>query len=140
MASFHAIIFAYGRQIYSLSRAGYFPLWLSRTHATRRTPVAALLVGAALGYAVALAIFLLGPKHPVGAVLLNMAVFGAVISYMTPDGGVHPAAQAPAGDPLAPTAAPSAFPALGSRSRSRRSRCTRSLPLIPSTAASRSER
>jgi ethanolamine permease len=81
VASFHAIIFAYGRQIYSLSRAGYFPLWLSRTHTTRRTPVAALLVGAALGYAVALAIFLLGPKHPVGAVLLNMAVFGAVLSY-----------------------------------------------------------
>jgi len=81
VASFHAIIFAYGRQIYSLSRAGYFPRWLSLTHATRRTPVAALLAGAALGYAVALAIFLLGPKHPVGAVLLNMTVFGAVLSY-----------------------------------------------------------
>ena len=81
VASFHAIIFAYGRQIYSLSRAGYFPRWLSLTHATRRTPVAALLAGAALGYAVSLAIFLLGPKHPVGAVLLNMAVFGAVLSY-----------------------------------------------------------
>ena len=81
VASFHAIIFAYGRQIYSLSRAGYFPRWLSLTHATRRTPVVALLAGAALGYAVALAIFLLGPKHPVGAVLLNMAVFGAVLSY-----------------------------------------------------------
>jgi len=81
VASFHAIIFAYGRQIYSLSRAGYFPRWLSLTHATRRTPVAALLAGAALGYAVAFAIFLLGPKHPVGAVLLNMTVFGAVLSY-----------------------------------------------------------
>ena len=81
VASFHAIIFAYGRQIYSLSRAGYFPLWLSRTHATRHTPVPALIAGGALGYAVALAIHLLGPKNPVGAVLLNMAVFGAVISY-----------------------------------------------------------
>src|SRR6266403_3770113 len=29
IASFHTIIFAYGRQIYSLSRAGYFPPWLS---------------------------------------------------------------------------------------------------------------
>jgi ethanolamine permease len=41
----------------------------------------ALVVGAALGYGVALAIHLLGAEHPVGAVLLNMAVFGAVVSY-----------------------------------------------------------
>ena len=81
VASFHSIIFAYGRQIFSLSRAGYFPRWLSRTHRTRQTPHAALLVGAALGYAVAYGIHALGPKHPVGAVLLNMAVFGAVIAY-----------------------------------------------------------
>ena len=80
-ASFHTIIFAYGRQIYSLSRAGYFPRWLSLTHANLQTPHLALVAGAALGYAVALAIHALGPEHPVGAVLLNMAVFGAVISY-----------------------------------------------------------
>jgi ethanolamine permease len=82
VASFHTIIFAYGRQIFSLSRAGYFPRWLSRTHPTRHTPHLALLVGAGLGYAVALTIHGLGPEHPVGAVLLNMAVFGAVISYV----------------------------------------------------------
>ena len=39
-------------------------------------------MGAVLGYAVALLIHLLGSEHPVGAVLLNMAVFGAVISYV----------------------------------------------------------
>src|SRR6266567_4688417 len=38
IASFHTIIFAYGRQIYSLSRAGYFPTWLSVTHGKRQTP------------------------------------------------------------------------------------------------------
>jgi ethanolamine permease len=81
VASFHTIIFAYGRQIYSLSRAGYFPRWLSVTHGRRQTPHRALLSGAVIGYAVALAVFLLGPTHPVGAVLLNLAVFGAVISY-----------------------------------------------------------
>ncbi len=81
VASFHSIIFAYGRQIFSLSRAGYFPQWLSRTHRRRQTPHVALLVGAALGYAVAYGIHALGPEHPVGAVLLNMAVFGAVIAY-----------------------------------------------------------
>jgi ethanolamine permease len=82
VASFHAIIFAYGRQIYSLSRAGYFPRWLSITHSTRQTPHVALVSGAVLGYGAALAIHWLGSEHPVGAVLLNLAVFGAVISYV----------------------------------------------------------
>ena len=81
VASFHTIIFAYGRQIFSLSRAGYFPTWLSETHPRWRTPHRALVCGAAIGYAVAFTIHQLGPEHPVGAVLLNMAVFGAVISY-----------------------------------------------------------
>ncbi len=82
VASFHTIIFAYGRQIFSLSRAGYFPRWLSRTHRDRETPHVALIAGAGLGYLVALTIHRLGPEHPVGAVLLNMAVFGAVVSYV----------------------------------------------------------
>lgn len=82
VASFHTIIFAYGRQIFSLSRAGYFPRWLSRTHADRETPHVALIAGAGLGYLVALTIHSLGAEHPVGAVLINMAVFGAVVSYV----------------------------------------------------------
>jgi len=81
VASFHTILFAYSRQIYSLSRAGYFPRWLSVTHGRRKTPHVALLAGGALGYAVAFGIHTLGSEHPVGAVLLNMAVFGAVLSY-----------------------------------------------------------
>jgi len=82
VASFHTIIYAYGRQIYSLSRAGYFPRALSLTHPRRKTPWVALVAGAVLGYAVALTIHLFGDDHPVGAVLLNMAVFGAVLSYI----------------------------------------------------------
>ena len=82
VASFHTIIYAYGRQIFSLSRAGYMPTWLSLTHPKRDTPHIALIVGALIGYAVAWTIHSVGPEHPVGAVLLNMAVFGALISYM----------------------------------------------------------
>ena len=82
IASFHTIIFAYGRNIYSLSRAGYFPKWLSVTHGTRKTPHVALVSGAVLGYLVALGIYLLPQGSPVGAILLNMAVFGALISYI----------------------------------------------------------
>ena len=82
IASFHTIVFAYGRQIYSLSRAGYFPVWLSETHGTRQTPHRALTAGSALGYGVALLIYFAGQESPVGAILLNMAVFGAVIAYL----------------------------------------------------------
>lgn len=82
VASFHTIIFAYGRNVYSLSRSGYFPRFLSLTHGTRKTPHVALVGGAVLGYLVALVLFLLPQESPVGAVLLNMAVFGALISYM----------------------------------------------------------
>ena len=82
VASFHTIIFAYGRQIYSLSRAGYFPTWLSVTHGKRETPQRALLVGSAMGFLVALAIHLAPKGSPVGAILLNMAVFGAVLAYI----------------------------------------------------------
>jgi ethanolamine permease len=82
IASFHTIIYAYGRQIYSLSRAGYFPTWLSVTHGTRETPQRALLAGSGLGFLVALGIHLAPQGSPVGAVLLNMAVFGAVLAYM----------------------------------------------------------
>ncbi len=81
-ASFHAIIFACGRQIYSLSRAGYFPPWLSVTHSTRQTPGRALIAGAVLGYLAALGIYFAGQKSAAGAVLLNMAVFGAVMAYV----------------------------------------------------------
>ena len=82
VSSFHTIIFAYGRQIYSLSRAGYLPTGLSLTHPRRRTPVRAMVAGAALGFLAALAVHLSPQDSPVGAVLLNMTVFGAVLAYV----------------------------------------------------------
>ncbi len=86
IASFFTIIYAYGRNTYSLSRAGYFPQSLSITHPTRNTPYVALIVGAVIGYALSLVIYFAGQSESalagkiVGA-LLYMAVFGAVISY-----------------------------------------------------------
>ena len=81
IASFHAIIYAYGRNIYSLSRAGYFPTWMSVTHGVRKTPQVALIVGAVLGYGVLLLLYYLGDSGAFGGVILNMAVFGAMIAY-----------------------------------------------------------
>ena len=38
LASLQGIMFAYGRNMYSLSRAGYYPKFLSLTSAKRQTP------------------------------------------------------------------------------------------------------
>jgi ethanolamine permease len=85
VASFHAIIYAYGRVLFSLSRAGYFPRWISLVN-RHHAPQTALLIGAALGLGCAILIHTAeqqgdGQQHTVGAALLNMAVFGAVVSY-----------------------------------------------------------
>jgi ethanolamine permease len=85
IASFHTIIYAYGRNIYSLSRAGYYPHFLSITHGKRQTPYVALVLGGLIGYGLTVLLDQAG-KHGwlggnVGGALLNMAVFGAVISY-----------------------------------------------------------
>jgi ethanolamine permease len=85
VASFFTIIFAYGRNTYSLSRAGYFPKFLSRTHGQRKTPHVALIAGAVVGYAVAVLVYILQQNDlgtQIVAALLNMAVFAAVISYI----------------------------------------------------------
>lgn len=86
IASFHTIIFAQGRQIFSLSRAGYFPTFLSITHDTRKTPHIAMIAGALLGFAVITSVWFLAGEESRGSVigftLLNMAVFGAMLSYV----------------------------------------------------------
>lgn len=85
IASFHTIIFAFGRQIYSLSRAGYYPTFLSITHGSRKTPHIALFAGALIGLAIIMTVwFAEGAQDAgstIGVILLNMAVFGAMISY-----------------------------------------------------------
>ncbi len=86
VASFHTIIFAKGRQIYSLSRAGYFPSGLSITHGSRKTPHVAMVLGSVVALAVMFVLwFSLGSDKGaavIGGTLLNMAVFGAMFSYI----------------------------------------------------------
>ena len=84
VASFQGIMFAAGRNVYSLSRAGYYPKFLSLT-GKRKTPWVALLASAVVGVVL---IFGLGqfvyegdPVAAAGALLL-IAVFGAVIAYL----------------------------------------------------------
>jgi ethanolamine permease len=81
VASFHTIIYAYGRNIFSLSRAGYYPHFFSITDKKRQTPHVALVLGAVIGWLCAFLIYHSPGTSQVGASLLYMAVFGAVISY-----------------------------------------------------------
>jgi ethanolamine permease len=75
IASFFSIIFAYSRQLFALSRAGYFPRALSVTN-TRKVPWIALILPAVVGFL--LAAF----WEDQGARILNIAVFGAAVSYV----------------------------------------------------------
>ena len=78
IASFFSIIFAYSRQTFALSRAGYLPKVLSLT-GSRRTPWVALVVPGVIGFLLTL----LPPDITKnGAILINIAVFGATISYV----------------------------------------------------------
>jgi len=72
IASFFSIIYAYSRQVFALSRAGYLPRALSVTN-RRKAPVLALVVPGLLGFLLSLT--------GEGDLMLTMAVFGATISY-----------------------------------------------------------
>jgi ethanolamine permease len=74
VASFFSIIYAYSRQLFALSRAGYLPRWMSVT-GKRKTPYLALIVPGTIG-------FVLATATMDGALLINIAVFGATVSYV----------------------------------------------------------
>lgn len=81
LASLMGIMFAYGRNMYSLSRAGYYPRWLSLTGRSQ-TPWVALTVGAVIGFfALVIVQAAGGDASPAGAIVLNIAVWGAVLAY-----------------------------------------------------------
>src|SRR5687768_17440622 len=86
IASFHTIIYAYGRQIYSLARAGYYLPFMSLTNA-RKVPHMALYAGSVLGFLTMMILWFAVKGDAtkstaiIGGTLLNMAVFGAMISY-----------------------------------------------------------
>jgi ethanolamine permease len=84
IASLHTIIYAMGRQVYSLSRAGYFPTAMSLTSGTHKVPHVALICGSVVGFLLMLFVLLWKGADAgavIGGTLLNMAVFGAMISY-----------------------------------------------------------
>ncbi|MUM05320.1 MULTISPECIES: ethanolamine permease [unclassified Mycolicibacterium] len=73
IASFFSIIYAYSRQTFALSRAGYLPTRLSVTN-KRKAPTLALIVPGCIAFLLSLT--------GKGDLVLNMAVFGAALSYV----------------------------------------------------------
>ncbi|WNW12281.1 ethanolamine permease [Pseudomonas sp. DTU_2021_1001937_2_SI_NGA_ILE_001] len=73
IASFFSIIYAYSRQIFALSRAGYLPRGLSLTN-RNKAPVMALVVPGIIGFGLSLT--------GQGDLLILVAVFGATLSYV----------------------------------------------------------
>lgn len=72
IASFFSVIYAYSRQLFALSRAGYLPRFLSVT-GRRKVPVYALVVPGVIGFLCSLT--------GKGDLMITMAVFGATVSY-----------------------------------------------------------
>ncbi len=90
VASFQGIMFAAGRNMYSLSRAGYYPKFLSLTGG-RKVPYVALIVSAVVGVLLVFGLSAIRNEPGESATdasvvvagqLLNVAVFGAVIAYV----------------------------------------------------------
>lgn len=86
LASLQGIMFAYGRNIYSLSRAGYYPKALSVT-GPRKTPYVALIAGAVFGFIVLVTVDFIASRSAdlaatANAIVLNIAVWGAVLAYI----------------------------------------------------------
>jgi ethanolamine permease len=80
-------MFAYARNMFSLSRAGYYPKGLSVTN-SRNVPLVSLIVGGLIGFVALLSIEVLksvdaeGAGAVAGAIVLNIAVWGAMLAYM----------------------------------------------------------
>lgn len=73
VASFFSIIYAYSRQIFALSRAGYLPTSLALTN-KNKAPYLAIIIPGIIGFGLSLT--------GEGDLLILMAVFGATISYV----------------------------------------------------------
>jgi ethanolamine permease len=74
LASFHGIVLGCSRQVFALARDGVLPASLAQVHATRRTPVPAILLSCSIG-----AVATLSRKTDA---LITMSVLGALVVYM----------------------------------------------------------
>ncbi|WP_315790835.1 amino acid permease [Fischerella sp. JS2] len=72
------LIYSYGRILFALSRTGYIPRWISVTK--NNTPYRALILGTVIGFVCVILVD--AGSDAVDAVILNMSVLAALISYI----------------------------------------------------------
>jgi len=87
-ATAFGFMFAYGRQVFAMSRSGLFPTCLSLTYKDRGTPWTALLTCSIIAYIVCLAGWLMAGTwlfknaQAFGEIVFNMCLFGAFLTYL----------------------------------------------------------
>jgi ethanolamine permease len=81
LAGFHSTIFAASRVSYSLGRAGYLPQGLASMSEKRQTPHSAIIFTSLLALVILVVTNLFAEGLKSIAILLNMAILGAIISY-----------------------------------------------------------
>lgn len=94
IASFFSIIYAYSRQLFALSRAGYLPRWLSLTGG-RRTPWVALIVPGTIGFGLAVVAVIATFLVDVLAASITAGVFLLFLAYFWFYSRHHLVANAP---------------------------------------------
>lgn len=81
-ASMLSIVYACSRQVFALARAGHLPPMLARTN-RRGVPHVAIVVPACVGWAILRMVdAVTGPELPAADVVMQVAVFGALVSYV----------------------------------------------------------
>lgn len=73
-------MFAYGRQLYSMSKSGLFPRFLSRTYGPYETPASALIIGSIMSYCILLILYYTVPDF--GVKIFNICMLGSCSVYI----------------------------------------------------------
>ena len=81
VASFHSTMFASGRGVFSLARAGYLPAVLARTGA-RRTPFVAIAASSAAAFLIAVSTRFVPQSQSLADIFLHMSVLAALVNYV----------------------------------------------------------
>ena len=81
-ASCFAFMFAYGRQIFSMSRSGFIPSFLSFTLQGRGTPWVALVVGSAFGFLICLVAYRWYDFTSTKLIAYNCMIIVSLVNYI----------------------------------------------------------
>lgn len=79
-ATAFGFMFAYGRQIYSMSTSGLFPHFLSKTYGDHKAPITALFLGSTLSFGSLLFLWYLYPNF--SRQLFNLCMLGSCSVYV----------------------------------------------------------